>query len=149
MSFLFFQRQCKAKASGRAPSKAQLSTLYQVECFERLWGNHLCRHSLCNVCQHIMEGQFMQVLLLIQWWWKQYWWWWWYIYNGEVYVCLSRFCLFHFFPFLDTFGAKIWEKVSRKGRNDKKCLEIWEKVSRNRRNDKKCLEMGENVFSHF
>ena len=32
-----------------------------------------------------------------------------------------------FLPFIDTFGSKIREKVSR-----------------NRRNDKKCLEMGEN-----
>ena len=43
---------------------------------------------------------------------------------------MSRFCLFHFLPFLGT-------------------LEIREKVSRNRRNEKMCLEMGENIFSHF
>merc|ERR1711989_30932 len=36
-----------------------------------------------------------------------------------------------FLPFLDTFGSKIREKVSR-----------------NRRNNKKCLEMGENEI-HF
>ena len=29
------------------------------------WWKYLCRHSLCNVCQHIMEGQFMQVLMLL------------------------------------------------------------------------------------
>ena len=46
--------------------------------------------------------------------------------------------LFGEFPFLDTFGSKIGEKVSR-----------------NRRNDKKCLEMGENenpfapIYRHF
>ena len=32
------------------------------------------------------------------------------IYNGEVsvcmYVCMSRFCLFHFLPFLGTFGFR-------------------------------------------
>ena len=70
-----------------------------------------------------------------------------------------------FLPFLDTFGSRISEKVSRNGRNDKMFLEmgesvngrkrflpfldtfvskIIENVSRNRRNDKKCLEMGEN-----
>ena len=38
----------------------------------------------------------------------------------------------HFLPFLDTFVSKIRENVSRK-----------------RRNNKKCLEIGENVFSHF
>ena len=40
--------------------------------------------------------------------------------------------VFPSFPFLDTFGSKIRENVSR-----------------NRRNDKKCLEIGENIFSHF
>ena len=45
--------------------------------------------------------------------------------------------LMSFLPFLDTFGSKIRENVSRNRRNDKKCLETRENVSRNRRNDKK------------
>ena len=31
-----------------------------------------------------------------------------------------------FLPFIDTFGSKIRERVSRNRRNDKKCLEVGE-----------------------
>ena len=33
--FLFLQRHCEAKAFGRAPSKAQLPALYQVQCLQQ------------------------------------------------------------------------------------------------------------------
>ena len=40
--------------------------------------------------------------VIFQCWWL---WWWWFIYDRScLYVCLSRFCLFHFLiSFLDTF----------------------------------------------
>ena len=59
------------------------------------------------LCMHYQGDQSPWLLTWIKmtgrwwWWWRwwwTWWWWWWYIYNDEVYVCLSvclsRFCLF-------------------------------------------------------